>query len=270
MTISGGIKFFDKSKCLKKDGASVAVSTGSGGDNVLSANRYVRWDSVGSDDSTTETLTVTFPSSTTFNRLLLVGMNAKDFRVFYDTSTEFSNVVSLDDAPGTINIADWDEDTAYFEFDEVTADNIKVELYNTQVADVEKFVEQIIVTSEIGTLEGYPRVRASIDSNEQVARTQNNKRITQKSFETFDAKLTMSYTSQSDLTVLNTLFEKLEPFLVWLCGGRYGSQYFSAVQKNWRLKDVYQVQASGKKKTDWDSNTYVNAPETNLDLYEEV
>ena len=93
MAISGGIKFFSKSKCLKKDGGSVTASTGSGGDNVISLNRYVRWDSVGSDDTTTETLVITFPS-TTFNRLMIVDHNLKEFDVTYGAgATAFTNVV---------------------------------------------------------------------------------------------------------------------------------------------------------------------------------
>jgi len=271
MTISGGIKFFDKSKSLLKDGATIAASTNdAAADFVLSMNRNIRWDSVGSDDITTETLTITFDSAKTIDRILLVGINAKAFQIKYNTSTDFANVVTLDGTESTINITGFDKDTAYFEFDAVSATNIVITIDTTQVVDAEKFITMVIPTAEIGTLTGYPGVEPLTRANEKRAMTQSGRFVTQKGFEAFSAKLSLEHTIQADVTVFNTLFESQPPFLVWLCGGNFGTTYFSVELKNWRLKDLYQVQTLGEIETNFRNNIYTSSPMTSLQLAEEV
>ena len=271
MTISGGIKVFEKSACLFKDGATIAASTADGAaDNVLSMNRYLRWDSVGSNDSTTEVLTITFDGNKTFSRLFLVDMNGKDFRVYYDTNQDFAGVVGVDGDLTGVNVTEYAKDSAYFEFDEVTAGNIRIEIYNTQVANAEKYLTFAGITSEIGTFTGFPDVKPSTDSNEKRSQVQTGKYVTQKNFEIFDAQISLEYVDQGDITLLNTIYETQDPFLIWLCGGKHGISSFSAEFKNWRLKDLYQVQTFGQIRTVWRNNIYTSSPITSVRVAEEV
>ena len=271
MAISGGIKLFEKSKALFKDGATIAASTGdSAADFAISMNRNLRWDSVGSNDSTMETLTITFDSSKTFDRIFLVGMNAKDFKIFYDTSSDFANVTALDGTAAKIDVTNWTEDTAYFEFDEVTASSILIQIFNTQTANAEKYVTLAAVTSELGTFNGFPDVRPTIDANEKRAQVQSGKYITQKNFEVFEANLSSEHTDQTDITLMDTIYESQDPFLLWLCGGKYGTTNFSVNFKNWRLRDLYQVQTFGNIRTTFRSNVYLSSPITNISIAEEV
>ena len=271
MAISGGIKLFDKSKCLLKDGASITASTApASADYILSMNRYLRWDSVSSNDSTTETLTITFPVATTFSRLFLVGINAKDFKVFYNTNVDFANVTTLDGTAVKIDVTNFNKKAAYFEFTPVTATNILIQIFNTQTANAQKYVTLVAATDEIGTLSGYPVVEPLVDANEKRSQVQSGKYITQKGFEIFNAKLTLEYTDQADINVMNTIYELQDPFLIWLCCGAFGTNNFSVDFKNWRVEDLYQVQTYGNMQTRFRENIYTSSPMTSIQLAEEV
>lgn len=271
MTISGGIKFFDKSKCLLKDGAAIAASSGdASADYALSMNRYLRWDSVGSNDTTAETLVITFPSAT-IDRILLVDHNLKDFSITYGAgASAFSGVVGINGAGSGIIETAFAQDTAYYEFTPVTTTRINITATKTQMANAQKYITLIAATAEIGTLEGYPTVTPTIIANEKRAQTLGGKYITQKSYEIFGAKLAFEYTSQNDVNILNTLFETQAPFLIWLCGGKYSTDNFSVDLKNWRLKDLYQVQTYGQISNTFRKGIYSSSPITAITVGEEV
>lgn len=270
--ISGGIKFFEKSKCLLKDGASiVASSADAAADYVLSMNRYYRWDSIGSDDSTPETLTITLPEAATFSRLFIVDHNLKEFDVTYGSgASSFANVVGIDGATTGIDEAAFAQNTAYYEFDAVTTDQINITALKTQTANQEKYITLVTVTNEIGTLVGYPSVQPTLDFNERRSQVQSGKYITQKNYEVFAAKIAMEYTEQDDIDVFATLYEMQDPFLVWLCGGKYGTGKFSVRFKNWRLQDLYQAQTYGNMQARFRSDVYTSSPITTLTMAEEV
>lgn len=271
MTISGGIKVFEKSGCLFKDGATIAASSADGAaDNILSMNRFLRWDSVGSNDATTETLTITFDSAKTFSRLFLVDMNVKDFKVFYDTNQDFSNVTTVDTTLAKIDVTNYGKDSAYFEFDEVTANNILIQFFNTQTANQEKFLTLAAITEELGTFIGFPDVKPATDANEKRSQVQTGKYITQKNFETFKAQISVEHTEQADIDLIDSMYESQDPFLIWLCGGKFGTENFSIEFKNWRLKDLYQVQTYNEMKTTWRNNNYTGSPITSIKFAEEV
>lgn len=271
MPITGTIKFFEQSSSLsKKNGQAVATSGTTSADLMLNMNRSVRWDSVGSDDATTETVTITFPARK-IDRLFLLNHNLKDFSITYgSTPVSFSNVVGIDGVLTGIVETDFNQDTSYYEFDAVTTDQINITANTTQIADQEKFITSFLTTNEIGTLEGYPKVNSKLDNQERRSKVLTGRFITQKSFEIFNATLNLENTSQNDIDIFEFLYDSQEPFLIWLCGGHYGKQNFSVKFKNWRLKDVYQVQTSGSIKTNFRSNVYILNPITGLRLTEEV
>lgn len=271
MAITGGVKFFEKSSALLKDGATVTASTGGGSeDNILSMNKYLRWDSVGSDDATAETLTIAIPSAA-IDRIFIVDHNLKDYSITYGSgASAFTNVVGVNGAKSGIVETAYSLDTSYYEFDEVVTDQINITATKTQIADAQKYIHIFIATKEIGTLEGYPEVTPSLDANESRAKLQNGKYITQKNFEVFDGELELGYISQNDVDIMNSAYESQDPFIIWLCGGRYGNSNFSIDLKNWRLKDVFQVQTFGDMRTTFNSNVYVNNPFVELRMAEEI
>ena len=87
MTINGSIKIFELSKALWKNGDTVAVSSGSGSaNNLIDFNKATRWESIGSDDTTAETITITFDTAIEIDRLFLLNHNFKSYTITPVTS----------------------------------------------------------------------------------------------------------------------------------------------------------------------------------------
>jgi len=279
MAISGGIKLFNNSLCLLSDGTSMTATSGSAStDFALDRNPLTLWRSVGSDDTTTETLVVTLPSSTTvITRILLLNHNFKQFTIKYNDSavwTDFANVTGIDGDTATISETTFAHDTAYYEVDSVTTDSIQITVTKSQVVDDEKYLSQIIVTTELGTLQGFPGIKSiDHDRNERTKTMISGKKLIIKSEESFSTKLSFKNYPPSfaaDLDLMITLFERDTNFLMWLCGGRYDtSVHFRYVIRGFRLRDVKTVQIEKPFKVGYSKNIYIDS--INFDVnFEEV
>ena len=262
MAVTGGVKFFERSLSLLKDGASATASSNTEGANfLLTPVRYAKWSSVGSDDLTEETITITLSGTKTFNRILLAGINLKEFDVKYSSGggfVDFANVIGVNgQTSATINETDFAFDSAYYEFDSVTTNQIQIKARTTQTAKQEKEITTAHVMNEIGTLSGYPKVTAEVSNNEKKSTALSQRRVVQKTYERSRFKLAFkTHPFQGDLDIMETIFDSIDSYLIYPCGGRTGTDYFKVAQKNWRLDDVFNVQNTGKMKTEYDKNIY--------------
>lgn len=258
MSMTGGISFFEKSKALYAGGSSCVASSNTADQNLfLGQNKYFKWKSSGSDDMTTETLTITLAESVAINRIFLLGINFKAFQIQYGAGSDFSNVTGLDSYSGSaIDVSDYAGDAAYFEFDEVTTDTIIITIDTTQTADAEKEIVQFIATNEIGTLTGFPTITGgAADRTERRAVSVSGRSHIEKGYESFSFSLELSsYNVQADLDVLEGLHDRNEPFLVWLCGGKPTNFRFK--QRGFRVGDVYQMQTVGEMTSGYYRNIY--------------
>lgn len=279
MSISGGIKFFTRSKALFSDGlVDAAASTGDAAvERILDRNRVTYWRSSGSDDLTVETITITWTTDQTFDRLLLVDHNWKQFTVKYLSGVSyvnFASVVGIGGAQANISETTFADDTAYYEFTEVTTTSVQITVTKTQVADEEKYLNQFIATSELGTLAGYPDIKGlEFTRNERTKKALSGKIISLKSEESMKVVLEFKDYPASlsdDIDLIFNFFDIEQTFLVWLCGGRRGSTYFKKQLKGYRLRDIYSVQTQGAISPDYRGNVYKNPVSFRLALSEAV
>lgn len=279
MAITGGFKFFTRNKNLAADGTTGTASTGEVTlIRALDKNQLTKWRSVGSSDSTTETLIINFPETTTIDRLFLRDHNWKEFTVKYESGAsyvDFSSVVGLDGSlGGGVSETTFADDTAYYEFASVSTDSLEITVTKTQTADQEKFLSQLITCTEIGTLQGYPLVRG-LRVSRNVRRTEvlSGKTLSQKSEES--TELTLDFknfgsTFSADLDLMFTLFDREDNFLVWPCGGKRGSGSFSYTLRGFRLKDIFEMQATRDFPLSYRDNVYVNPTNLRVTLEEAV
>ena len=61
-----------------------------------------------------------------------------------------------------------------------------------------------------------------------------------------------------------------ETFLIWICGGRSGSQYFRKQMRGYRLKDVIPVQLIEELKPIYSKNVYTNSVNFSAKFQESV
>ena len=271
MPITGGIKFFERNKAMFVDGASANAS--SGNDLVkfiLAQNVYRSWSSSGSSDSSTETITINLQNTKTINRLVLVDHNFKNYSITYNSGNQFNNVFNVkEETSSLIAEANYDLDTSYYEFDSVSVNTIEITINTTQVANAEKTLNQILLTTEIGTFQGYPTVnRNQFSRNERTVKTENGLNFITKRERTnsgislrFDA-----YPIPEDVDIVHELFDLEESFLVWPCGGGRSPEYFKHEQRGWRLKDIFNMQTKGNLQALFYQNLYKSGLKTSINF----
>lgn len=277
MPINGHIKTFSFPKTTyTAGGGNVSISASSGdpsAKNMLSMKKEVRWTSVGSNDATTETITIDFITPVTFDRIFVVTHNLKDFDITYDVvPTNFSNVIGLDGVVvGGIIETTYDKNTSYYEFDSVTTDRITITANTTQVVDQEKFITILVATEELVTLSGYPEINASVDKNDRVATTLSGRQQRQPWYQVIGIALSYRVISlQDEIDTFKALYDRLDPFLIWLCGGKYGSPYFKVEVTGFRLEDLYQMMVTDKYDSDYYKSNYKAGSPQKIQLSEVV
>jgi len=277
--ITGNNKFFEKSKCLQIDGATAAVSSGTNtADFIIDQNNYTYWRSSSSNDLTTETIEIEF-DEVEIDRIFLMRHNLKDYKIEYwngSAWTHFSSVVGITGSLANITETVFEKNVSYYEFSPVTTSKILVTALKTQVANEEKYISQVICTKEIGTFAGFPRVKdLDFDKNSRTKKTISGKYSIQKSFEvaSFGMELKDYPTDDEfnvDLDLVTSLYESEDPFLVWLCGGKYGKPFFRYTIRGYRLEDLFQMKVSKPIKTSYNNGVYINPLNLIVDFEESI
>ena len=266
MAVTGGIKFFNKNKMA--EGATVASSGTSSSKFILDLDVDTYWTSLGSSDGISEEITITTTKSQTIDRILLLDHNFKTFNVkYYDGSSyvDFANVIGIGGTTSsTINETSFSQDSAYYEFTQVSTTSIKITVSHTQIPNQDKYLNQAIASTEIGTFAGYPEVSSvTIDRNSKVKKTLGGRFSVQKGNKTFGYDIKFKNYPSSDLYNVDidlaiSLFETEDPFIIYACGGRYESQHFKKAIPGFRLKDAFLVQIQKTYKLKYLKNIYVN------------
>lgn len=257
-SITGMVKVF-YTNYIELFSNTVAASTGTNQANIYDRDRETQWSSVGSDDSTVETLTITFDSQATISRLFCVGMNWKNFTIQYDAGggyTDFSNVYSLkaDAAAALISYSDNSETTRYFEFDAVAVNSVKITMNTTIVVDAEKTLIELYIGKEMGTfsddvISKPNKAKINFDYGEKIITLSNVGSKRYQRGEKFKGSLTLKQIDQSnDQTIIYTMFDQGD-FMISLCGAD-GTLYPTI--RHWRLQDVYSCILKGDLSGEFD------------------
>jgi len=266
MAVTGGIKFFNKNKIA--DGSTVASSGTSSSKFILDLDVDTYWTSLGSSDGVSEEITITTSKSQSIDRILLLDHNFKTYNVkYYDGSSyvDFSNVIGIGGVTSsTINETNFSQDSSYYEFTEVSTTSIRITVSHTQIPNQDKYLNQAIASTEVGTFVGYPNVNSiTVDRNNKVKKTIGGRFSVQKGNKTFGFDIRFKNYPASDIYNVDidlalSLFETEEPFIIYACGGRYESQHFTKAIPGFRLKDAFLMQINQAYKLRYLKNIYVN------------
>ena len=253
-TITGMMKFFYKN-FINLYSNTVTVSTGSSSvANLYDNDPTTRWLSSGSSDATTETIIILFTSAQTINRIMALNMNWKNYTVKYSTDgvtySDFTSVYSLKaDTNAASSIVQTTETNSsrYWEFASVSALSIKFTINTTQTANAEKYLYELFIGLEIGTLDNdlacAPNSFRSAFKNG--AKYLDLSNLGKKRFERgkkWYAKVKIKNMWEvADKTIIATLFSQGE-FVISPCGAD-GTVY---TDEGWRLQDLYNVIINGE------------------------
>lgn len=100
------------------------------------------------DDNTTASIVINFDATTTIDRLVLREMNWKDFTVFYNGATANTFDITSTGSTTTTDFSTNSETSMFIKVDSVDVTSVTFDISSTIVADSEKAVGEIVLSTK--------------------------------------------------------------------------------------------------------------------------
>lgn len=231
---------------------------------ALNRSNNSAWVTTGSVDADNTTWTVDFGDPKRVDRIFLLKHNFKSFTVKYwngSTWAAFSPAINVSGNTAESNI---------YSVASVSTTKIQVQITGTQTADRDKYLYQFVATELIGQLAGWPVVKNPIISrNRRKNQMLSGKLNVAENVGAFSCELTVSeWKSDADMTIVESLFDSNDGFLVWLCGG--DESQFSSVRQGYRFEDLPLVKCENEYKPEFVRGMYQRGLNVSLKLAEVV
>ena len=262
--ITGKVKFLERSFALPNAGASASTSDGTNATYLLS-EAPDQWQSLASASE----ISINFPTKTV-DRIIIRNHNLLNFEI---SSAPFKNITNIrNERIETIAEQNLRDKTSYYAFDPIDIDSLIIK--NTGGAQgnaLRTFIQQIIVTQELGTLSGYPELGAfAFSSNEVKYKVKGGSSHITKQRRTLDrwSVSFKNYINSDDIALARTIHERDFPTLVWACGGN--EDQFRYPYEGVRLEDFYALQTTGNFGVKQDKGSYQGVMRATLNFTESV
>jgi hypothetical protein len=258
------ITFFEKNKADFTDTlvSATASEASSYAYRVLDRSNLTAWVTTDSLDANNTTLTVDLVNQHQLTDILLVEHNFKAFTVkYWDGAAyqDFSTPIAETNCTDT---------TSRYSFTEITTTKLQVTITGTQVANDDKSLCQFIATKLIGTLNGWPLINNPVLSkNLQKTQMLSGKTNMIRNVGAFSCQLDVkNWRDSTDLTTVETLYDSVEGFLVWLGGGN--ESQFSSVRQGYRKKDIFLMSCVNEHVSQWADGLYKSGMVVSIQLAE--
>lgn len=146
---------FDTSTAIVASTGTLTVS------NILGRNHRLQYVSDGDNsDATTTTITITFDEVKTISNMALIGMNWKDFTVYYDGATASTFSMTSTAATTTSDWSSNSETSMFLTFNTTTATTVTFDVTGTQTANAEKAIGHIYIADLLLEFDRIPSAQA--------------------------------------------------------------------------------------------------------------
>lgn len=262
--MSQQIIFLKKNKADYNDSAvSVTASQASSFAPFVQrrSNEY-GWMTTGSVDADNTTLTCDFGQLQTLTNIILVKHNFKSFTIKYYDGASYQNFSTT--IAETVNT----DNTSRFSFNSVSTTKIQITIAGTQTANAEKQLYQLIATELLGQLVAWPVIDNPVfDRNKRNNRMLSGKLNIGINSGAFMCDLMVSnWSSSADLSLIETLYNSSNGFLVWLCGG--DESQFRSERIGYRLEDFFLMKLADNYSPKFVEGLYKTGLELRLSLVE--
>ena len=230
MTINGNIKFFGPNKIDENCTFTFTTANTNLSSSLYDRNRSTKLLSIGSTDLVNEDWVIDFLAPKTFNRIYVDNHNISAGNIQYWDGTTYQSFSTL--VVWTANT----EVTSYFEFNSVTATKIRLRIHSAIIANAQKYVGELAVFLEIGTIGANPVGFNPEFIDKSIA---NQSATGGNIFILFGTKYhaTLNFTDAdaTDTALLYTLKTLGTSFYIWPCGG------VGQTDHGFRLQDIFFV-----------------------------
>lgn len=230
------MRFFDINYALKTfPGSYIASSQSDNAESCFDESDYTRWisneENTDGDDIYVER---DFNTVKTLSRIFVRGTNIDNISIEYWTGSTFAALSTTDykSADGT---------SVLFEFTEQSLLKIRVVGSNTIAANEEKEIQEILCFTEIGQLIIPPAdINCVRNKKQDIHQLENSKFFIFNRGRNKEIELTLkSHTGQTDIDLLNTLFERDTHFYIWINDNDEG--FMNQIISPYRFQDVIKV-----------------------------
>lgn len=261
------IVFFNKNKLdISNPNAVLTASQGNDYiDLVRNRSNLNGWITTGSVDADATNIIIDFSELRSISEIILIKHNFKSFNIRY-----WDEVSAYVDFSTPINETTNSAETNGYSFDEVQTSKIKIIIFGTTISDSDKYLAQLIATSTIGRLTGFPVIRGStIDKNRTSTSMLSGKKSVISNIGGFTCDLAIPYWNIiADLQIVESIYDATEGFLVWICGGDE-AQFLTQI-KGYRLEDLFLMKCQNEYNPDFVKGVYINGLDLKIKLVEVV
>lgn len=262
------IIFFNKNRIdLSFDQVVLTASEGQDFvDFVRNRSLNSGWATTGSADANNTTFIVDMVDSNEVSSIILNGHNFKSYKIekWDPIGSSFVAFTPAIDETST------DETTSRHVVTDGIFSKFKITIRGTQVVDDDKYLAELIVTQDLGQLEGWPVIQDPVNSrNRKINKMLSGKSDVRENVGSFSTKLKVNILkSDADLAIFESLFLANEGFHVWLCGG--DESQFSSVRLGYRKKDLPLMKCSNEYKAGFYAGLYKSGIVSEVDLVEVI
>lgn len=266
------IKFFDRSACDIANSSVVTTVTDSVATNtgesfisfIYNRNNTSAWLTTGSTDAANTQIDVDFSQGFDITSIILVLHNFKAYTIqYYNGSTyvDFSTAISE-----TTNT----EETTEHSFTQVEVQKIRIIIQGTMVVDADKVLRQLICANSLGQMNGWPTINKPTSStNKRRDVMLSGKLNVTESVGAFSVELNVtSLSDNDDLALLESLYTRRRPSLLWLCGGDESQFNYAAL--GYRKEDLYLVRPTDDYNSELTRGVYTAGQKIKIKLSEVV
>lgn len=254
-------KFFDFNFSSQNYGGSINVSSGtSTAWYATDGNKYTRWNSNGQGG--TNNLSYwqrDFGVSRTLNRIYVYQSNIININCVYGTSDT--------PLPNLTVVRSQDQQHHYFSFDTISTTTFKLSGTSTIIVGAEKYINDVIATTEIGTFE-YPvlvkgkKVKALVEH-----KLDDGKKFIINKGNSFEGTLDFkNHISTNDVSIYNTLVNRDSEFYIWINGGN--EDQFKYKFYPYQFQDIFKVSIVKTSATSFKDNYYKSGLTGSVDISE--
>lgn len=252
--------FFEKNKLDLDLGTrvTITVTDAIATDNGQAFVNYLRdrkndtgFATTGSTDAAGTLFEFDFGDLVTIDRLLLIGMNFKAYTAQYWNGvgwTAFSTPI--------VETVNTDTEKLH-EFNSVEIERFRVQVNGTFVANDDKFWSQIIATEYVGEFVSFqPNIEDFVlGKNKRTIKMLSGKGKVTRHVGGAQMRIRKNnVTSDADLSLLETLHDYYDGFLVWPSGGDITD--FPTQRRGWRKKDIFFMNIETELNASWEAGRY--------------
>lgn len=243
-----------------------SVATNTGQDSVLflrNRNNISGWVTTDSNDSANTEILINLYDFLPVDYISLVKHNFKDYLIEwkdeFDAWNTYANVVNNEL-----------KTTVHEQAVKVEADAIRITIYNTQIADADKEMRQLIITEKKYRFEGWPMVKKPVHSKNRKVNTMlsgKTRVVTKRG--AFSTTLEIKTTgSDNDLFLHEDIYEQAEGLLLLISGGK--EDQFRTSRKGYRNEDIVLVKAVDEFNNEYIRGVYKAGIKMKIKLQESV